>query len=87
VLPFPFVLFGKNLFEPVRLSRGDCLVREGGIMKDSALTRDSSNGPVRTAANSAPAIAESGSYFDQPQINRQSTDKLSRGPTGLKRRK
>jgi hypothetical protein len=37
VLPFPFVLFGKNLFEPVRLSRGDCLVREGGIMKDDEL--------------------------------------------------
>jgi hypothetical protein len=37
VLPFPFVLFGKNLFEPVRLTRSGCLVREGGIMKDDEL--------------------------------------------------
>jgi hypothetical protein len=35
--PFPFVLFGKNLFEPVRLSRSDCPVHKGGIMKDDEL--------------------------------------------------
>ena len=37
VLPFPFVLLGKNLFEPVRLSRSSCLVHECGIMKDDEL--------------------------------------------------
>ena len=34
---FPFVLFGKDLFEPVRLSRGGCLVHKGGIVKDDEL--------------------------------------------------
>jgi hypothetical protein len=29
VLPFPFVLIGKNLFQPVGLLLGDCLVHEG----------------------------------------------------------
>lgn len=37
VLPFPFVLLGKNLFEPVRLSLSGCLVCECGIMKDDEL--------------------------------------------------
>jgi hypothetical protein len=37
VLPFPFVLLGKSLFEPVRLSLSGCLVCECGIMKDDEL--------------------------------------------------
>ena len=37
VLPFPFVLLGKNLLEPVRLSLSSCLVCECGIMKDAEL--------------------------------------------------
>ena len=37
VLPFPFVLLGKNLFEPVRLSLSSCLICECGIMKDAEL--------------------------------------------------
>jgi hypothetical protein len=37
VLPFPFVLLGKNLFQPVRLPLGNRLVHEGGIMKHGEL--------------------------------------------------
>ena len=37
MLLFPFVLFGKNLFEPVRLSRSDYLIHKGGVMKDDEL--------------------------------------------------
>jgi hypothetical protein len=37
VLPFPFVLLGKNLFQPVRLPLRDFLVHEGGVMKHDEL--------------------------------------------------
>ena len=37
VLPFPFVLLGKNFSEPVRLSFCNCLIHEGGIMKNDEL--------------------------------------------------
>jgi hypothetical protein len=37
VIPVPFVLFDKNLFEPVRLARSGCLVHEGEIMKHDEL--------------------------------------------------
>ena len=37
VLPFPFMLVGENLFEPVRLAGSYCLVHEGGIMKHNEL--------------------------------------------------
>ena len=37
MLPFSFVLFGKNFFEPVRLSLSGCLVPERGIMKHDEL--------------------------------------------------
>ncbi len=40
----------------------------------------------RKVFSNVPICRLSGGHFDQPQIN-QSTDKLSRGPTGLKRRK
>jgi hypothetical protein len=33
VFPVPFVLFGKNLFEPVRLAHRSCPVHEGRIVK------------------------------------------------------
>lgn len=37
MLPLPFVFLGKNLFEPERLSRGDALICEGGIMPEDKL--------------------------------------------------
>jgi hypothetical protein len=37
VFPAPFVLFGKNLFEPVRLAHSGRPVHEGGIVKHDEL--------------------------------------------------
>jgi hypothetical protein len=37
VFPVPFVLFGKNLFEPVRLAHSCRPVHEGGIVKHDEL--------------------------------------------------
>ncbi len=37
MLPFPFVVVGENLFEPVCLDRSHCSVYEGGIMKHEEL--------------------------------------------------
>jgi len=37
VLPFPFVLLGKNFFQPVRLPLSDFLVHEGGVLKHDEL--------------------------------------------------
>jgi hypothetical protein len=37
VLLFPFVLLGKNPFQPVRLPLGDRFVCEGGVMKHGEL--------------------------------------------------
>lgn len=37
VLAFTIVFFSKNLFKPLRLSRSNCLVHNGGIMKDDEL--------------------------------------------------
>ena len=34
VLPFPFVLLGKNLFEPMRLTLSDCLIHKCRIVED-----------------------------------------------------
>jgi hypothetical protein len=37
VLPLPFVLLGKNPFQPVRLPLGDRFVHEGRVMKHGEL--------------------------------------------------
>jgi hypothetical protein len=37
VLPFPFVLLGKNLFQPVRLPLCNCFVHESWIVKNNEL--------------------------------------------------
>jgi hypothetical protein len=37
VFPLPFVLFGENLFQPVRLTRRRTVVNKDGIVKNGEL--------------------------------------------------